>query len=301
MNWMSPELTSWLRGSRTVSTRYTHIRIDEDPPSRSKGLGELARLVAKAHSDAVDHIAALEHETLDPLTSSDTRTLEPRLDYPWGLHTSTLQGYLGEILAGLIAENFSPHNAKWQVPMFLFRFHNSALEFLEARSQTGAAPHPIPGRSGEDCVAFELGAANRIVGVMFCEAKCTHSHDSTLIASGHGQLSDSHLRAPADTLQIIWALKERNDVDAQHWVAALRTLLYSLSTASPAPRGARPRRRDLFVYVCGRTRSNGGPWLDPHKCHPRYTARRALAATEVHFDDFDQVLQAVYPKHTIAR
>jgi len=298
VNWTSPELTTWLRSTRTVGTRYTHIRLDEDPAHEPEGLDALARLVAEAHSDAAQYIADLESPTLDPLAPQATGSAEPRLDYPWGLHTSTLQGYLGEILSGLIAENYPLHNATWHVPLFLFRFHNSALEFLEKRVQTGAQPHPIPGRSGEDCVAFQLSTAHKIVGVLFCEAKCTHTHDTKLVATGHKQLSDSRLWLPADILQFIGALKERDDLQAQHWVAALQDLLYAFSTAGAA---RRPRRRDLFVYVCGRTRHDGRPWLAEDKCHKSYRAKRALAAAEVHFVDFDKVLQAAYPRHTITR
>ena len=51
--------------------------------------------------------------------------------YPDDLETSVLQGYLGELLAGLIAENYAPHGRRWIVPAFLFRGHQAAFQALE--------------------------------------------------------------------------------------------------------------------------------------------------------------------------
>jgi len=202
-----------------------------------------------------------------------------------------LQGYLGELLAGLVAENFSPHERTWLVPAFLFRGHSAAFEELERQRQLGAPARPLPGRTGDDALAFEVDGEGGIIAWLWGEAKCTHDHSATLIADAHVQLS-KEIRVPVSLLQLIDVLEELGGEESDRWVAALRELLYTENA---------PPRYDLCVYVCGRKPVRRESWLPRDRPHVRYTAPGPLHAVEVHFDDFDAVLVGAYPRHVVNR
>src|ERR1039458_976898 len=144
----SDELKAWLIETRTTSTAYSHNRVDESAADRDAGLQALTTLVARPYAYALGRLAALAEIDLNPLGDSEAGG---GLTYPDHLHTSTLQGYLGEIIAGVAAENFEPHDRAWEVPAFLFRNHTPAFQALERRRQLGGPARPIPGRTGDDC------------------------------------------------------------------------------------------------------------------------------------------------------
>lgn len=87
------------------------------PRRRPHRPSALAALAEEAHRDARQRLERLIGISLDPIPNGTS----PDWHYPEGLQTSVLQGYLGELLAGLIAENYQPHGRAWVVPAFLFR------------------------------------------------------------------------------------------------------------------------------------------------------------------------------------
>lgn len=287
MSWTSPQLVAWLQPQRSVNGAYRHLLLREESANRAAGLASLGTLVAEAHRDARERLERLAGISLDPLQGSppDSRP------YPDGLHTSALQGYLGEVLAGLIAENYQPHDLPWSVPAFLFRGHQAAYQELERRRQLGGPARPIPGRTGDDALAFQVDEDGTVVAWLWAEAKCTHDHDSELINAGHRQLSAT-IRVPVDLIQLIDILGGSQDQLKEQWIASLRELLYS---ANPPP------RYDLFVYVCGRAPVQRETWIPTDRPHDHYSGAGPLEASEIHLSDFDEVLIAAYPQHLIDR
>jgi hypothetical protein len=294
--WRDDKLGEWLAPERSGEAPYWHLRLREQANKRSDGLDSLATLVEAAHADALNWLQGIGAEAFDPLRQPDAgeNTLPPLAsNYPHGLHTVTLQGYLGEILAGLIAENYRPFDLDWEVPVFLFRNHDAAIHQLERQRLLGTAAVPVPGRFGNDCLAFTR-ADGQVSAFLTCEAKCTQTHRSSMIAEGHEQLSSNNAHIPVDLSQLLGILRSREDADAEAWVAELSPLL-------TLPERAAPEHYDLFVYVCGKERQDGRPWMSTSSAHDRYTSDRELEAAEVRFDEIDEVILTAYPGHTISR
>jgi hypothetical protein len=292
--WGSQGVKRWLTSKSAQVGKYRHLHLSEVASAREAGLAELARLVRDAHRDQRERLEELMKRSLDPLDPvavADPRTYV----YPDDLDTITLQGYLGEVLAGLVAENFEPHGEKWAVPAFLFRNHAAASQALERRRQLGGPPRTTPGRTGDDALAFQMGDDDRISAWLFGEAKCSHGHSSSLISDGHAQLNTA-IWIPVDLLQLIEVLQLRGEDGDDLWVAALQELFLTDRATAPA-------RSDLFVYVCGRRPKKKGQagWLSSSRPHQKYRSRRRLEAVEIHLDDFDAVLTTVYPAHTVHR
>lgn len=261
--------------------------LSEDRSLRDVVLDELVAYVRQAHEDSRNHLrAAFGQDSLDPLGEELPFALDM---FPAMLDLTTLKGYFGEVWAGIVAEHFEPHETpEWQVPAFLFRAHVAAFQELERIFQ-GELPRRIPGRSGNDGLAFTLGDDGTITRVMVCEAKCTEDHRTDLIADAHSQVSD---RTPygVDLVQLIHILQDSSRPDAPRWIAALRRLLNGRSPAIP--------RYDLVVYVCGRSPSSNGrtTWIDATKPHSNYTAKRHLQATEIQLTNVEDFVRQVYEK-----
>jgi hypothetical protein len=293
VSWHSAAIQAWFETTRSINGSYRHLRLREVPEAREQALQEFARLAREAHADARRHWERLRGLSLDPLNSVGGRdTAMPA--YPDSLHTITLQGYLGEVLAGLVAENFEPHAIQWCVPAFLFPTHSAAFQALERRRQLGGPARRIPGRTGDDALAFSLDDEGRVQAWLWGEAKCTHDHNSTLIRDGHVQLSASFY-LPVDLSLLVEILERRDDAESRAWAERLRLLLLQDT-------GSTPPRYDMLVYVCGRGPVQNDDWLPIDSASPHYSGGRPLEAVEVHLTaDFYEVLRTAYPAHTVDR
>ncbi len=159
------KLLDWLQHTLVGTSSdevYRHILLQEDPSQTEEVIQELKQYVQNAHEDARRHFRDLAGYTLNPfeIQAKD----DPVKDYPQALHLSTLKGYFGEIFAAIIAENFYPCGVNnWEVPAFLFRVHLVAFQQLEALNQTGDEAKEIPGRTGDDLLAFQRDSGGEIV------------------------------------------------------------------------------------------------------------------------------------------
>jgi hypothetical protein len=292
VTWKSAQLRAWLEAHRAGGATYRHLRLVEVPAQRTAGLLELGRLVAEAHRDARERLERLMGVSLDPRDPAALARPDVQV-FPDGLDTSTLQGYLGEVLAGLVAENHEPHGMDWSVPAFLFRGHVAGAQALERRRQLGGPARGTPGRTGDDAVAFITDEEGVVTHWLYGEAKCTHTHNRQLIHAGHRQLSGD-IYLPVDLILLIEILEERGDAVSRRWADALRLLLFT-------DRASAPPRFDMLVYVCGQHPVDTESWLDEAAAAAEYTGGRSLEAVEVHLDGFDEVLLAAYPAHVVSR
>lgn len=278
------ELENWLRQDRVVSNSpaYSHLLLTEDPLHRASGLAALKRYADEAFADAKRHMLVPPEDSFDPLGT----VREPYKGYPEQLDQTTLQGYLGEILAGVVAEHFSPFTVTWKVPAFLFRFHEDAFNLLARINQTGEPVTPIPGKRGNDCLAFVLNAQGRIAMALVCEAKCTTGHSSNAVRQAHTQLSTAE-QIPVSVDKIIQVLQERQDQESARWVTALRHLLWKGPEAEY-------ERCDLMVYVCGKTPRRRESWIARANRHQCYIAARRLEVAEAQLTKVSEVVAEVF-------
>lgn len=286
------KLLQWLPAvvREVPDRRYRHRLVSEDGAHRSSALKELRKLIRIAHEDARQHIRALVQIPLDPLHQWDPKpSFDPAEGYPELLHPQTLKGYFGEIFAALIAQWMDPFDEHgWQVPAFLFRHHVAAFQQLEAMRRSGRPAGIIPGRTGDDCLAFKVNDEGRITHVLYCESKCLARNSHEKIADAHEKVSNSEM---VDIPRLIDVLKDRRDQESERWVARLRRLMlleYSQGL----------ERLDLVTYVCGNApvRGDRETWIAVDAPHVNYTAARRLEAVEVHLTDLDALVAEAYRK-----
>jgi hypothetical protein len=272
----------------TSDKKYRHRLFKEYPNKRNETLKRLTSYIQNAHEDARSRLRKLVENPLDPLGSQPP--FDPTEGYPQLFHMNTLKGYFGEIFAGLIAEHFSPFDEEgWKVPAFLFRYHGVEFQQLEILRQKGGVAAKRPGRTGDDCLAFQLDDEGRIIRYLYCEAKCTYlGRMPNMICNAYKKASESVL---VDLPQIIEILQLRNDASSKQWIYAIQQLWFQGINHQS-------ERCDMISYICGESpkRGNRLAWLPVDKPHPEYKANRRLEVVEIHLPDVESLIRAVYHK-----
>ena len=282
------KIHEWLVVTKTVSTdkKYFHFLLRENLQKRSDILDDLKTYVYQAHEDARRRLRKLAGYTLDPLDEGITR--DSSVGYPAYLDIQVLKGFFGEIMAGIVAEHFSPlGEGDWKIPAYLFRFHRVAFEQLEASLQTGSPAHVVPGRTGDDCLAFLINSEGGITQLLYCEGKCTHDHDSGMISDAHEKVSKG---VPVNILELIEILSDYDDLSSKRWVESLRKLRAEILSGTY-------ERSDLVSYICGRSPVQMSPsWIPSNRPHKGYTGNRRLQAAEIHLNGVDALVKEIYSK-----
>ena len=282
-------IPEWLNHTAVISDdgRYRFSLLVEVPSNRQIILEELKRFVEEAHSDAVAYLRQLAGRSLDPL-GEEMYDSDPAEGYPHRFGLTSLKGYFGECFAAIVALQFRPFEEGWEVPAFLFRFHTVALQQLERLRQGEAIAEAMPGRTGDDFVAFKRDETGRITKALVGESKCTANHSGEMISKAHAKISDSLLK-PVDTLRLIEVLSDRNDEWGQSWIRSLRE--FYLDNLPPGY-----ERLDFVSYVCGQApvRSERTSWIAPDQPHAEYTGGRRLHCVEAHIGDVNALVRAVY-------
>lgn len=284
-------LPIWLtEAALSSSGQYTFRLLKSSPAISEEAIFEVRTIVENAHEDARRYLRELAGISLDPL--GDSPIFDPAAGYPESLDAQTLKGYFGEILAGIVAVNY-PHFGKsgWEMPVALFRFHDLAFDQIERLHQGAARAKKIPGRTGDDNLAFFRDNEGIISNILVCEAKCTAGHSSVLISDAHEKISELNL-VPVSIKNIIDILRGYDDSQAKDWIDALRQLWFSQKDPPS-------ERYDLVCYACGRepARASQKSWIDSDHAHPSYTAGRHLEATEIHLHQVDELILEVYRKY----
>jgi len=288
-----PKLTlldSWLDARKTRnddSPPYCHLLFRQNGTVDSAVWDELYAYINHAHEGARQALRAPLGDSLHPLHHGTCT--DPAYGYPYKFCNVVLQGFFGEILAGIVAEYYvGDDERKWEVPVYLFRTHVVAFQQLELMKQTHGWDRQVIGRTGDDGLAFSRDDDGRIVAWLACEAKCTCNHSARLISDNHEKLSQQ-INRPVDLLRVISALKDYHDDQyARDWISALRQFYWDTQGASEAI------RCDLAVYVCGQMPLRRESWIPVDRPHSKYTGNRELTAAELHLPDVSEIIESLY-------
>jgi len=274
--------------SSNPNPKYRHTRLCEDSQVWPSVSAYVEAYFRQAHSDAVERLRRLTHTSLHP-AGTGSALPPPYHEYPFGLPAVTLQGYFGETLAALLAESFSTAgHDDWEVPAHLFHNHVVAFQQLEQQWQSGIPVTAIFGRTGDDCLAFRRDNTGRITSVLFCESKCTRTHQSQFVADAHAKAATS---AIVDIMQLVEALEYRSAPEAVEWASALRVFYIELNKS---PSASSVHRCDAVYYVHGRSPARSETWVSSTDPHGAYTASRSLHAVEVQLTDVLVRVRSIY-------
>lgn len=272
-----------LRVWREVNANFAELR------------DELIAYAQEALDDARARIRQGFEDNLSPFSDSVD---DPAAHFPAMLNRITLQGYLGETLAGLAVEHFGAFGrTDWHVPAFLFRFHDQEfqhLDLINERFLLGEAHEPDaerekrPGRTGDDALAFRLDATGKITHLLSLEAKCLARSNTAIISDAHGKLA-AGTRRPSGIRELITLLSDYETDAAQEWVARLLEFYREgFRTAE---------RSDALAYTVGHSPimpATRVSWLPANAPHPSYASDRRFDAMEFQLSDLEALVNTLY-------
>lgn len=256
---------------------------------------ELIAYAQEALNDARKRIRKGFEDALSPFSEPFS---DPAENYPAMLNRITLQGYLGETFAGLAVEHFGAFGEiDWQVPAFLFRFHDQEFQHLDLINERllygephdrDAVKERRPGRTGDDAIAFRVDENGTITHVLTLEAKCLVTSNTETIEEAYGKLSSGQ-RRPSGVRELITLLSEYDTIEAQLWTQRLLELYKEgFRTA---------KRRDGLAYTVGHMPKRPADrisWLPHEAPHEAYTSTRRLEAMEFQLEDLEGLVDALY-------
>lgn len=285
-------LDRWLEAEETcnaTSPPYCHLLLRQRDDVDSEVWDEIYAYIDHAHAGARQALRAPLEDSLHPLHYGTN--VDPAFGYPHKMCDTALQGFFGEIVAGIVAEHYAGDDEHvWEVPAYLFRTHIVGFQQLELMKQTDNWGKQIVGRTGDDVLAFARDENGSIVAWLACEAKCTRNHSSTLIMDNHVKLSQAVTR-PIDLPRLIDALKDYRDDDyRRNWIAALRRYYWEHS------RNLSADRCDFSMYVCGACPKRKPTWIPTDAPHRSYTGGRNLTSAELHLPGVDSFIHSLYKR-----
>ena len=122
-NWLA------LQSSTSSSPNYSLRMWKSQSAQLAPVADELKQYVEEALDDARKRLRKGFEDDLSPFSGGQP---DPAENFPSVLHRNTLQGYFGEILAGLAIEHWGAHGqTDWNIPAFFFRFHDVEFQHLE--------------------------------------------------------------------------------------------------------------------------------------------------------------------------
>lgn len=237
----------------------------------------------QAHADARQCFCAALGLSLDP------RVIKPAVDYPASLPIQTKKGYFGEVFCGILAEGGKvAGEKKWTVPIFLFRLHQQAEEFLFRLITGEAVADQIPGRTGSDCLALALDTGGEIEAILAAEAKC---YEKFNITKAHEALCDlgSQAAVPVSLPQLKRLLMEIGRERYEPTILALERII------SSARQPIVPRR-DLMVFIFEdpAVQQYTTPRISVADVAAHHGNGRPLQVVEVHLPGAESLIKRLY-------
>ena len=267
-------IRGWLNCEVSENSSYIHLLLNADGTNLPE---ELITYFKDAHKQAQQkYIDKINEFNLDPLN-------QPPI-YTAVLPLKTLQGYLGEVFGGLIAITQRPFNLNWEIPVHLFSFHDTVFDWLDMYLQNTETSAEIPGRTGDDNLAFVRNENNEITAVLFIEAKCTLTHNPSLINDAHSSLSKGNI-FPVSRDKIKQLLIEKGDSESLNFVDAINNIVKT-----------QKNRFDMVSYLYSKKPERKHSWISQSEINRFYKGNRNLVAAELCITDLLKSIDKIYRK-----
>ena len=298
-----PDLENWLEQNPSFIKGYGHLLIEQVNAYDDELIARLKEYFESAHLDA----RMVFHEFIGIGLHPDDNEKRAEVSYPSSLHLTTLKGFFGEVLAGLLAEGYElVGNKEWIVPIFLFRFHDDAKKYLFTLIRDPDQQRQTIGRLGTDFIGISIDDDGEVDRLISGEAKwrkrlSKSSVDDIMLgpkikgkqdrveSKGVWAELNKEVNPPNGLRELQIALKE---VDPEGYAETILSMDKQLSAfnATTVP------KTDLVVIVgeANRNRNKGECNLDFDQVPKEYLAGNDLQVVEVVLNDGENLIQDLY-------
>lgn len=289
----------------SVNENFGHILLVQRAADDGTLAASLRPYFESAHLDA----RSVFHSDIGLDLHPDAAEDGSLITYPGSLPRSARRGLFGEVLAGLLTETYiyvGQHN--WHVPIFLFRHHDDAFNYLFTLVRDPKQDRQVIGRLGSDFIGLCLDGDGQVIRIISGEAKwrskLTRGRVNTLMLgkwvdngeggrfrSGKGVWSSINKEpAPPSGVRQLQRLLQEHDP------MGYKSTIHSLDRALVHPNPEFIPKTDLIV-IAGSARANReeGERLLPFEELPEeYTAGNDLQIVEVIFNGGEELIDAIY-------
>lgn len=267
-----------------AASNYVNFRLRARDAARWRNLRPtIAQYLEWAHADA----RRIFHDSLGI-------TLDPRggwtpVEYPGSLPLMTRKGYFGEVFCGILAEAGQVHaDDEWIVPIFLFRLHTQAEEYLMRLITGEQAAGTIVGRTGSDNLALSLNGDGTVKAILGAEAKCYEDFNTTKARKALADLG-AQAAVPVSLGQLKRLLAE---IDPERFEATILDLERIIKHA----RQPTVPRHDLLVLIFEdpKIKDYSAPRISVAEKTANYAGGRPLQVVEVHLPGAGALIEELY-------
>jgi hypothetical protein len=267
-----------------AAAKYVNFRLRAREVARWQKLRPtITKYLEWAHADA----RRIFHDSLG--ITLDPRGGRPPVEYPGSLPLKARKGYFGEVFCGILADSGRVHaDDEWRVPIFLFRLHTQAEEYLMRLITGEPAAGTIVGRTGSDNLALSLNGDGTVKAILGAEAKC---YDEFNITKARKALADLGTQAvvPVSLGQLKRLLAE---IDRDTFEATILDLEKIIKNA----RQTTVQRHDLLVLIFEdpKIKTYNAPRISVVEVETNYVAKRPLQVVEVHLPGAGALIEELY-------
>lgn len=302
-------LKEWLEDHPSTNGKFGHLLLIQKSTEHEAVRQALRPYFESAHLDAREVFHADIGIDLHPdaLEGEDA----PPIEYPRCLPSATRRGLFGEVMAGLVTESYEfvgSHN--WCVPIFLFRHHEDARNYLFDLARNPEKTRQTIGRLGSDFIGLKLGKGGAVTRIISGEAKWRVSLTPSVVASlmygekvknpsgvgdkihsgkGIWKSINSDPPVPSGVRQLMRLLEER---DPEGFDAAILSMEQALVLREPKPLP----KTDLIIIIGNGAakRKKMGCYLPFKKMPEDYTAGHDLQLVEVILSGGEKLIDSLY-------
>lgn len=297
-------LKKWLTEYPSEEGTYGHLLLEQRQALDPKIKAALVSYFESAHLDARECFHKLARISLHP----DDNEVGCSGQYPTALPLTTHKGLFGEVISGLFTEAYKfIGDHEWLVPVFLFRNHEDAGQYIYTLNRDPDRKRQVLGRKGDDFIAVAINEDGDVVRFIAGEAKWrgrwTNSKlDEVMLGPKVGAKGkklhnnkgvwfevNRALDVPLGLEQLHTILQDR---EPDKFASVIASLDRILARRNPDPID----RTDLILLAGGpaKKRKKGVPLLPWKKVPPEYEAGRDLQVVEMIIEDGDNVIAALY-------
>lgn len=207
---------------------FGHTLLEQLKPDDGSLADVLRMYFESAHLDARNKFHADIGIDLHP----DAVENEPVVAYPASLPSTTRRGLFGEVMAGLLTETYKYVGGhEWCVPIFLFRHHEDAFQYLFSLVRNPERTRQTIGRLGSDFIGLALDENGKV----------------TRIISGEAKWRETLTKGVVDTLMLgDWVAKDKNkEKSKENRERSGKGVWYFVNNEPKVPSGARQLQRLL--------------------------------------------------------
>lgn len=294
-------IATWLKEASKINGDYGHLLLEQQAPIDP---AQLRAYFESAHLDAREAFHGDAGLDLHP----DADAPGAHAQYPACLPSTARRGLFGEVLCGLVTEQYKfVGNYDWIIPVFLFRHHADARKYVFALARDPARQRQLHGRHGNDFIAICLDDDGFVVRFLAGEAKWRKSLTTGVVETlMHGEWEtiegvkarsnrgiwfevNRELAAPDGLRQLQSILKER---DPDGYAAAILSMDQALILRNPT---VIPRTDLVVLSGNGAARRVAGSTLLPSDAAPTdYTAGNHFQIVEVILEAGDALIDQIY-------